>query len=294
MPAHYSGICGFKPTPGRIPVTGHQPACLGPFSLIGAIGPMARTVADLRLIDAVIAGPDDGDPMAVPLAPVSRAPGAVHVGVLDSVSGSPVTAETSDAVRAAAEALTLAGYVVGGASPTTLVRAGELWEVFFAEAGLLLLNDTMGGAERDLPILRAYLDTRRDAGRLTSRQILDAWIARDQLRTAFLEEMAPARVLISPVASTPAPRHGERSWRVEGHDVGYLGAMRYTQWFNLLGAPAVVVPVGRSADGLPIGVQVVGRPFDDDLVLDVAEAIERGCGGYRPPPLSHPLAPVRT
>jgi len=60
--------------------------------------------------------------------------------------------------------------------------------------------------------------------------------------------------------------------------------MRYSQWFNLLGAPAVVVPVGQSGDGLPIGVQVAGRPFDDALVLDVAGLIERECGGYRPPP----------
>ena len=59
--------------------------------------------------------------------------------------------------------------------------------------------------------------------------------------------------------------------------------MRYAQWFNVLGAPAVVVPVARSSDGLPIGVQVVGRPFDDQRVLEVAALIERECGGYRPP-----------
>ncbi len=60
--------------------------------------------------------------------------------------------------------------------------------------------------------------------------------------------------------------------------------MRYTQWFNILGNPAVVVPVWQSAGGLPIGVQVVGRPFEDRLVLAVAKAIEQGCGGYVPPP----------
>jgi Asp-tRNA(Asn)/Glu-tRNA(Gln) amidotransferase A subunit family amidase len=91
-------------------------------------------------------------------------------------------------------------------------------------------------------------------------------------------------VVVCPVAAVPAFVHGERAWDVDGQKVDYLDAMRYSQWFNVLGAPAVVVPAGRTAAGLPIGVQVAGRPFDDELVLEVAEAIERGCGGYRPPP----------
>jgi Asp-tRNA(Asn)/Glu-tRNA(Gln) amidotransferase A subunit family amidase len=60
--------------------------------------------------------------------------------------------------------------------------------------------------------------------------------------------------------------------------------MIYTQWFNILGAPAAVVPAGRSDEGLPIGVQVVGAPFMDAHVLDVAAAIERRTGGFARPP----------
>ena len=60
--------------------------------------------------------------------------------------------------------------------------------------------------------------------------------------------------------------------------------MSYTQWFNILGNPAAVVPVGRSPDGLPIGVQVIGRPYEEEVVLAVAAAIERGCGGFTAPP----------
>jgi Asp-tRNA(Asn)/Glu-tRNA(Gln) amidotransferase A subunit family amidase len=91
-------------------------------------------------------------------------------------------------------------------------------------------------------------------------------------------------VLLCPVAAVPAFGHGERAWEIGGRRVGYLEVMRYSQWFNLLGAPAVAVPVARSQDGLPIGVQVVGRPFDDERVLELAAIIEGGCGGYRPPP----------
>src|ERR1041385_123913 len=68
VPAHFSGICGLKPTPGRIPATGHFPTSVGPFSLIGVVGPMARTVRDLQLMFEAIAGPDNFDPNAAPVA----------------------------------------------------------------------------------------------------------------------------------------------------------------------------------------------------------------------------------
>src|SRR5438128_3398712 len=67
VPAHFSGICGLKPTPGRIPSTGHYPNSVGPFALLGVVGPMARTIADLRVLFEVMAGPDDGDPCAAPV-----------------------------------------------------------------------------------------------------------------------------------------------------------------------------------------------------------------------------------
>jgi Asp-tRNA(Asn)/Glu-tRNA(Gln) amidotransferase A subunit family amidase len=91
-------------------------------------------------------------------------------------------------------------------------------------------------------------------------------------------------VLLLPVCSIPAFKHGERAWQIDGKIVRYLDAMRYTQWFNLLGAPAAVVPVGSSKEGLPIGVQIAGRPFEDELVLAVAACVERAFG-FRAPPL---------
>jgi Asp-tRNA(Asn)/Glu-tRNA(Gln) amidotransferase A subunit family amidase len=94
-------------------------------------------------------------------------------------------------------------------------------------------------------------------------------------------------ILLSPVCSIPAFRHGEREWTV--HDSGgapraldYLDAMRFTQWFNLLGSPAAVVPVSRSAEGMPIGLQLAGRPFADELVLAIATALEQDFGYTAP------------
>jgi amidase len=80
----------------------------------------------------------------------------------------------------------------------------------------------------------------------------------------------------------PAWKHGERRWTIDGQTVEYLDAVRYTQWFNTLGAPAAVVPVGRSPEGLPIGVQIAARPFEDEVVLGVAEIVDRAFGFSAP------------
>jgi amidase len=64
--------------------------------------------------------------------------------------------------------------------------------------------------------------------------------------------------------------------------VNYLDAMRYTQWFNTLGAPAVVVPAGQSPEGLPIGIQIAARPFEDEVALGIARVVD-GEFGYKPP-----------
>ena len=92
-------------------------------------------------------------------------------------------------------------------------------------------------------------------------------------------------ILLGPVCAIPAFRHGEREWQVQGRKVEYLKAMSYSQWFNLLGNPAVAVPVGNSPEGLPIGVQVVGRPWEDEAVLAVSAKIEEVLGKFRPPPI---------
>jgi Asp-tRNA(Asn)/Glu-tRNA(Gln) amidotransferase A subunit family amidase len=97
--------------------------------------------------------------------------------------------------------------------------------------------------------------------------------------------MQTCPILLCPAAAIPAFRHGERSWMVDGRTVKYLDGWSYTEWFNLLGNPAAVVPVGQSPEGLPIGVQIVGRPWEEERVLAVAAALERECGGFRKPPI---------
>ena len=287
VPAHFSGICGLKPTPGRIPSTGHFPPNVGPFTFLGVVGPMARTVADLTLLLEIMAGPDKGDPGAVPV-PFHRINDLdarrFRIGYFEDDARTPVTPETRAAVHTAAEALTRAGFEVRSFRPARLEKARQLWEIFFCRGAAMVLAPTLQGAEWELPILKEYRKAAGALAPLTAEALLDAWLARDALVVEMLSQMESVPVLLCPACAVPAFRHPEREWIMEGKKVTYLDAMSYTQWFNLLGFPAAVVPVGRSPEGLPIGVQVVGRPFAEAEVLAVAAWIERECGGWREPP----------
>lgn len=284
VPAHFTGICGLKPTPGRVPATGHQPACLGPFSLIGAVGPMARSVADLTRLFGVLAGFDPDDPCAVPAAgDAAPYPPSREVWWFDTDARAPATAETRAAVGAAAGGLAAQGYAVRPGRPAAFDEATAIWDVFFGDAGEMLLTAAIGDVAPTLPIPAAMHRERGPRAPLTALGLAEAWAARDVLRARLIHELQ-GRVVVCPVAAIPAFLHDERQWTIDGRAVGYLDAMSYTPWANILGAPAAVVPAGRSAEGLPIGVQVIGAPFMDAAVLDVAAAIERACGGVVPPP----------
>jgi len=288
-PAHFTGICSLKPTAGRVPAAGHLPPCQGPFSFLGAIGPMARTVGDLALLLAMAGGRDLGDPNSVPAVyrPVTREEAReTVVGMFEDDGLSPVTQETRAAVQQAADSLRKQGFRVRPFRPQALEAARKLWWTFFVQCGALLYASTIRGHQQELsPTFRDFLDLARAEAPLTADSLLEAWVASDRIRAELLAEMQAFPILLCPVCSIPAFRPFERSWTIDGVAVSYFDAMRYTQWFNLLGGPAAVVPVSRSASGLPIGVQIAGRPYEDELVLAVAAAIERDFG-YQPPPMA--------
>jgi Asp-tRNA(Asn)/Glu-tRNA(Gln) amidotransferase A subunit family amidase len=289
VPAHFSGICGLKPTPGRIPATGHFPASAGAFARIGVVGPMARTVADLKALFEVMQGPDDGDVCAAPVPLRWLADDQVRrlrIGCFEDDGRTPVTDETRAAVRTAAEVLHHAGFHVEGFRPSGLEEARLLWNKFFVRVGGMLIAPMFKGRERDLsPILKQFLEWSAAEPPHTAETLLDAWTRRDELRVQFAAQMQEYPILLCPAAAIPAFRHGERSWTIEGKTVNYLDAWSYTEWFNLLGNPAAVVPVSHSLEGLPIGVQIVGRPWEEEQVLAVAAVLEKECGGGAVPPI---------
>jgi Asp-tRNA(Asn)/Glu-tRNA(Gln) amidotransferase A subunit family amidase len=289
VPAHFTGICSLKPTPGRMPGAGHLPPCVGPFSVLGAIGPMARAMDDVILAFGTLSGQDPHDPASPPVLLRGHSPRdlrRITIGVFEDDDLVPVTPETRTAVQAAARALCEAGFRVEPFRPRTLEQLRKLWWKFFVQCGTMFYEPAIAGKRAQLsPIFSEFLQIAESRPPLTATELLNAWAELDLLRAKTLEEFSRFPILLCPVASVPAWRHGERAWTIEGRTVEYLDAVRHSQWFNTLGAPAAVVPVGRSPEGLPIGVQIVARPFEDEVALAVA-AIVDAAFGYAPPSMA--------
>ncbi len=289
VPAHFCGICGLKPTPGRIPATGHFPAGAGAFSWIGVVGPMARTIADVRLLFEVMAGPDPGDALSspVPLRSQNKIDShALRIGILESPALGTTTPETHAAVQHAANLLVDQGFTLEPFRLDGLERALELWWFFFGPVIGHLLSKAVAGKENQIsPMLREYLSHATSGGPITLDCFIEACAERDLVRAKILRQMQEVPILLSPVSSGPAFLHGGGNYRPA---TGYLDTMRYSQWLNLVGFPGASVPLALSNEGLPIGVQIISRPHDDELVLAVAERLEETRGPWQSPPLQFP------
>ena len=246
-------------------------------------------MGDVELLFRALGGQDAHDPVSPPVP--FRGPSldelrAHTIGYFEDDGLVPVTAETRDAVRVAASALRDGGFRVEPFRPRTLEQLRKLWWTFFVQCGAMFYEpEIRGRRDRLSPVFREFLEIAEASGQLSATELLFAWAESDLLRAKTLEEMKQYPVLLCPVASVPAWRRGERSWTIEGQQVAYLDSVRHTQWFNVLAAPAAVVPVGRSPEGLPIGVQIVARPFEDEVALGVAGIVDAAFG-YRPPPIA--------
>ena len=235
-------------------------------------------------------GPDVGDTNASPVPlrwPDDDEVKKLKIGSFEDDGRTPVTPETRTAVRTAADALRRAGFTVEPFRPPGLEEARRLWHKFFVVAAGMLLRPMFRGREPDLsPILKQFLEWSAAEPAHTAETLLDAWMRRDAVRAQFFAQMQQYPILLCPAAAIPAFRHGERTWQIDGKTVQYLDAWSYSEFFNLLGNPGAVVPVGRSPEGLPIGVQIVGRPWQEEQVLVVAAALEKQCGAWRIPPIA--------
>jgi Asp-tRNA(Asn)/Glu-tRNA(Gln) amidotransferase A subunit family amidase len=285
IPAHSCGISGLKPTPGRIPGTGHFPRGAGGFAWLGVVGPMARTVADVRTLFDVMKGPDADDALSSAIEARSfreRELRGMRVGILESDALGNVTTETTEAVKRAAMLLSKT-FTVELFQLKGLEQAIELWWFFFGPMIAHLFQPMVEGREAELSsMFREYLSVARLKTEPTVDEFMGACVRRDILRAKIIKQMRDVPILLSPVCAAPAFRHGEGNWQP---GCGYRDTMRHAQWLNLTGFPGVSVPMGFSAEGLPIGVQVIGRPNEDELVLAVAEILETARGRWKAPPI---------
>jgi Asp-tRNA(Asn)/Glu-tRNA(Gln) amidotransferase A subunit family amidase len=287
-PAHFCGICGLKPTPGRIPATGHYPPGTGAFSWIGVVGPMARTVAELRALFAVLAGPDPGDAFSAPV-PIRDIAAAdlrgLRIGILENPELGRPTPETLSALRRAAQLLCDLNYRVEPIKLEKLDQALDLWWFFFGPVIGDLFRETTRGKESQLsPMFSAYLEVTQAEPRVTLESFQKACTDRDLVRASLLRQLREVPILLSAVSAAPAFKHGAGNY-LRGDPHNYLDTMRFSQWLNLAGFPGLSIPLGQSPEGLPINIQLIGRPHEEELLLAVAEQLEHARGPWQSPPL---------
>jgi Asp-tRNA(Asn)/Glu-tRNA(Gln) amidotransferase A subunit family amidase len=287
-PAHFCGVCGLKPTPGRIPATGHFPPGAGAFAWIGVVGPMARTVADLRALFSVMAGPDPGDALSTPVATREIAAAdlrGLRIGILENPELGRPTPETLSTLRRAAQLLCDLNYRVEPVKLESLDQALDLWWFFFGPVIAELFRQSTNGQESQLsPMFLGYLEAAQAEPKVTLDSFQKACVDRDLVRAALLRQLRDVPILLSAVSTAPAFKHGAGNYR-PGDPHNYRDTMRFSQWLNLAGFPGISLPMGQSPEGLPINIQLIARPYEEELLLAVAEQLEQARGPWQAPPL---------
>jgi len=280
QPAHVCGIAGIKPTSGRVPRTGHWPDFRGLFQSFTQLGPLARRVEDLELLLPIIAGPDGIDPY-IPPVPLGD-PRVVELRGLrvalftDNGVRTP-TPTTIEAVQAAGAALVAAGCALEERRPPGLDEVAEAWASMISADGyawlarLIIAAGTPGHGSYDT---HGWVEFGEG---LPGAELTALVEHADGVRSRMLEWMHDVDVMVCPAMPQPAILHGG------SNDPGFGDT--YSDIHNLTGFPAVVVRGGTSPEGLPIGVQLVARPWREDVASATARIVEAASGGWQPPPL---------
>lgn len=285
LPAHFCGIAGLKPTPGRIPATGHFPVIGHPGGLLGVAGPMARNARDLRLLFEVVAGYDPADPFSAPVPLGEASLAGLRVGVAEQFYQVPVEPPAAEAVRGAAEALRSLGFPAEPFLPRGLERAPNVWNFLFSELPAPVIREMFAGREAEAHWTGLELiDRSKDRPQPAGRDVLEQLAVRDRMRAALLEEMDRYPVLLWPAAGVVAFRHRQRRWETPGKSIGYFEAMMPLTPANLLSLPALVIPWMLTDEGLPVGIQLIGRPYEELRLLELAMRLEEGRGAFPGPP----------
>jgi amidase len=280
QPAHFCGIAGIKPTSGRVPITGHIISFdVGALDGVTQIGPMARFVEDLALTLPIISGVDWRDPTVVPM-PLGD-PRAVDLKNLraafytDNGAVSP-TPQTIEVVHAAAAVLSEAGVTIEEDRPPELESAVGLWMQLAVADGAAWIRKLLqeAGTTEVHPVLEWRFFVHEPVSSAEFNRLLTRL---GRLRSAMLSFLQPYDVIICPVNAYPAMSHESAIEKAIG--------WTYTRVYNLTGWPAAVVRGGTSPESLPIGVQIVTRPWREDVALAVAQCLETALGGWAPPPL---------
>ncbi|HET6472735.1 MAG TPA: amidase family protein [Pseudomonadales bacterium] len=273
IPAHFCGVFGFKPTEHRVSLAGVLPG-LPPapsVRLMSCAGPLARSVADLALVYSLIAGPDgrDTEVVPVPIDPVPRIElKDLRIAYAPTLGGIPVAADIRAALEGAAAALRAEGARVE--APALPCRD---------------LQQDLGAAGELIGMMTGAFQPRPDEAPSTLARYLTALHRRDGVMLAWERFFADWDVLLCPPSLTAAFPHCQTGapFAVDGRETTYWSVNAHTTLFNYTGHPALALPYTRGRDGLPIGVQLVARRFDDARLLGVARAAAAVLGPFVSP-----------
>jgi amidase len=255
--------------------------------LLSVAGPLARSAEDLRVLFAALAGYDSQDPFSAPVPLRPSGETGVRVGVVEQFYSVPVDPEIRQTVRRAAGTLANLKIPTEAFEPQGLERAPNLWWFFFGQLPATLTKQIIQGREADAHWTGTeFLADALDQPAPSVEQLLLNLTKRDRMRASLLRQMEGLPVLLMPPCGVTAFAHRSRRWKVDDEEIGLFQAMMPATPFNLLGLPAVVIPFGVSAEGLPIGVQLVGRPYEEELILEVAVRLEKARGPFNRPRFS--------
>jgi amidase len=280
QPAHFCGVAGLKPTAGRVPCTGHIiPFDVGAMDMLTQIGPIARCVEDLELVLPIIAGVDWRDPYVTPM-PLAKSRDVDLKGLRSAFyTYNGVVApsdETVDVVRTAARLLADAGSLVTEDRPAEVEHAVGMWMEVATADGAAWVRRLLEQADTTQvhPVLhKRFLE--REA--IPAAEFSSLLTRLDRVRSGMLSFMENYDLILCPVNAYPAMLHE----MVFDQALGWS----YTRIYNLTGWPVVVIRGGSSPEGLPIGLQIVARPWREDVALAVAHFLEAALGGWQRPPL---------
>ncbi len=274
IPAHFCGLYGLKPTEQRVSLSGLIPGLSTPRSvrIMSCIGPMARTIEDLELLYRIIAGPDGRDTEVKPV-PVDDMPELemkdLRIAFAPTFPGFPVAVDIRDAVEELAQQLGRLGAIVEEA---TLPKLDFIQELSSAGELIGMIVGAFQPEENKPPItLDQYLEAlhRRDQSIIAWEQFFDQW---------DLLLCPPSTVTAFPHCETGTPL------LVDGREVEYWMVSAHSTLFNYTGHPAIVQPYKLNQEGLPIGIQIVCKRWDESRLLAIAKAISEVTGEFRRPP----------
>jgi amidase len=275
-PASFCNVVGLRPSAGRVPVWPAESAWFG----MSVQGPMARTVPDTALLLSVLAGPDARSPIAMVergerfRAPLDRDFRGVRVAWSADLGGLPIDPRITAVLEAQRKTFESLGCVIDQGDPD-LTDARDVFQVFRAWAFALKYGPLLG-EHRDR--MKDTVIWNIEAGlRLTGRDVADAEVKRTRLYHRVRSFMATYEFLVLPVTQVP-PFDVTQPYVTEINGLAlptYIDWMRVCSDITVTGHPAISVPAGFTREGLPVGIQIVGRHQDDWGVLQLAHAFEQ-------------------